>query len=391
MVEYGVTQDGFSRKRLDEILQDKIANLKSILGENLNVSPDSPDGQYAGIHAQSDALLWEIAEASYHSYNPAVAKGDALSNIVRINFIERILPSPSTVRLTCTGTEGTVIPSGALVSSVGNEQIQFQTITQVVIGSGGSVEVNAVATVNGPQNAAPNTITAIDTSMTGWSSVTNDLAATPGTNLESDIELRARRERSTAKNSQGVVESVFAEVSAIDGVTNLKVLENDTNSTDANGLPAHNIHAIVVGGIDEDIAKAIKAKKSGGTPTFGNTSIPVTDSQGITYNIKFSRPTLVPIYVTVTINRFANYPANGDDQMKQAIVDYANGTLVVDREFSLGDDVIYSRLYTPINTIPNHEVTDLRIGVAPTPTGIANIVIAPDEISSFTIDNILVV
>ena len=92
----------------------------------------------------------------------------------------------------------------------------------------------------------------------------------------------------------------------------------------------------------------------------------------------------------MTLNRFAEYPANGDDLIKQAIVDYANGNLVSGRGFSLADDVVYTRLYTPINSVQGHEITDLRIGTSPSPTGTSNIAISATEISNFLTGNIVV-
>jgi hypothetical protein len=147
---------------------------------------------------------------------------------------------------------------------------------------------------------------------------------------------------------------------------------------------------IVVGGVDEEIGNAIWLKKPAGILSFGNSTVQIIDSQGIPHNISFSRPTEVDIYVEVTLNTFAEYPANGDDLIKQAIVDYANGDLVAGRGFSLADDVVYTRLYTPINSVQGHEITDLRIGTSPSPTGTSNIPIAATEISNFLIANIVV-
>jgi len=168
-------------------------------------------------------------------------------------------------------------------------------------------------------------------------------------------------------------------------------LENDTDAVDGNGLPAHSFQVVVSGGADIDVADIIWLKKPAGIQAFGDITEQIIDSQGVSHDISFSRPTAVTIYVEVTITTFAEYPANGDDLIKQAIVDYANGDLVDNRSFGLADDVIYTRLYTPINSVAGHEIDDLQISISSPASGTANIAIAVDEIADFQIANITVV
>ncbi|MNY74768.1 hypothetical protein D3C86_2138740 [compost metagenome] len=58
--------------------------------------------------------------------------------------------------------------------------------------------------------------------------------------------------------------------------------------------------------------------------------------------------------------------------------------------YLVGDDVIYSRFYTPVNQVPGHAVNSLTIGTAPSPVGTSNIVIDFDEVATFDLDNIIV-
>lgn len=387
MSETGVTPEGFVRKRLDEILLQLNTELKAIFGENFNLEPESPDGQVSGIVSESYANLWEIAEDAYQAFNPSGATGVALSNLVQINGIRRQAATPSTVDLTLTGTNATVIPAGSLVST-SDTQVQFATNADATIVAG-VASVEATALLTGPIEATAGTVTVIDTPITGWDSVTNAADAVLGTNEETDAELRARRERSIARDATSIIDSIVAEVLAVPGVTALTVLENDTNAT-VNGIPPYNTYVIVRGGDDDAIGQAIFVKKTIGSPTFGTTTVQVPDSQGINHPINFSRPTERDIYVTVTLVKDSDYPSDGDDQIKQAIVDYANGILVAGRGFGLGDDVIYSELYTPINTVDGQYVTDLRIGFAASPTGTTNLTINFDEISVFDTANIVI-
>jgi len=389
MSDFGISPEGFKRKRLDQLLAELNSEVKSIFGDNFNVSPESPDGQVNGVVSESNANLWEIAEESYNAFNPSAATGVTLSNLVQLNGITRLPDTPSRAQLSLTGVAGTIIPLGSLVSTSDTGD-QFSTEVEITLDGAGNGSVFASSVETGPIEALASTITQIDTPVTGWDTVNNSSDATVGTNEETDVELRARREMSVARDAQAIIDAIFAGVANVPGVTQTVVLENDTDVTNGDGLPPHSFQVIVVGGVDEDIGDIIWLKKPAGILSFGNTTVQVIDSQGIPHNISFSRPTTVDIYVEVTVNAFPEYPANGDDLIKQAIVDYANGDLVAGRGFSLADDVVYTRLYTPINSVPGHEITDLRIGTSPSPTGTSNIPIAATETSNFLVVNIVV-
>lgn len=390
---YGITATGFNRKRLDEILEDKNDLLKSIFGQNFNTTPQSPDGQVNGAYSESDANLWEIAEICYNAFNPSAATGVTLSNLVQLNGIVRLPATGSLVILNITGTNGTLIPAGSRVSTdpTSGQTQDFETLFDVTI-AGGIAEVQARSTKTGPVSALAGTVTIIDTPISGWDTVTNGADAQLGTNEETDVELRARRELSVSRDANSVVDSIFAEVSAVPGVTSATVLENFTDAVDANGLPRKSIQTIVVGGTDLEIAQAIYVKKPAGILPFGDVPIVVTDTQGFPHTISFSRPTEIPIYVIVNTVKGAGYPIDGDDLIKQGIVNYARGLLIEGAGFFLGDFVIHSRLFTPCNlSAPDHDIQSILIGIAPTPTLEDNIVIAASEISVFTTANIDIV
>lgn len=387
MSDFGISVNGFNRKRLDQLLLELNDEMKAVFGDNFNVSPESPDGQINGVISESNANLWEIANEAYDAFNPSAATGVTLSNLVQLNGITRLPATNSKVELTITGSENTFIPTGSLISTSDTGSL-FQTDTDITIGASGTILVQASSVDTGEISALSGTLVNIDTPISGWSTVTNVLDATLGTDEETDVELRARRERSVAKTSQAVIDAIYAAVANVPGVTQVTVLENDTDATDGNGLPPHSFNVIVSGGDDIDIADQIWLKKPAGITSHGSETVIIQDSQGLDHTMRFDRPTLVPIFVEVTLSKSSEYPTNGDELMKQAIVDYANGELVAGRGFFLGQDVIYTRLYTPINSIQGHEIDDLRISKVDPPTDTSNIAIAAGELSEFTVDNI---
>jgi len=390
MSDYGISSTGFKRKRLDLLLSELNSEVKSIFGENFNVSPESPDGQVNGVISESNANLWEIAEESYNAFNPKAASGVTLSNLVQLNGITRLAATKTKAELSLAGDPGTVIPEGSLVSTsdTGDE---LSTDTSVTLDGAGNAIVQATALEFGPISMLASTITEIDSPVTGWDTVNNTSDANEGTNEESDPDLRARRQRSVARDAQAIIDAIRSAIENIDNVTQAVVLENDTDAEDANGLPAHSFQAVVSGGKNIDVADAIWLKKPAGIQAFGDITVEIIDSQGISHDISFSRPTPVTIYVEVTLTTFPEYPANGDDLIKQAIVDYANGDLVDNRSFGLADNVIYTRLYTPINSVPGHEIDDLQISIVSPADGVVNIPISITQIADFQIANITVI
>ena len=390
MSDYGVSSTGFKRKRLNLLLEELNSEVKAIFGENFNVSPESPDGQVNGVISESNANLWEIAEESYNAFNPKAASGVTLSNLVQLNGITRLAATKTKAELSLAGDPGTVIPEGSLVSTsdTGDE---LSTDTSVTLDGAGNAIVQATALEFGPISMLASTITEIDNPVTGWDTVNNTSDANEGTNEESDPDLRARRQRSVARDAQAIIDAIRSAVENIDNVTQAVVLENDTDAEDANGLPAHSFQVVVSGGTNIDVADAIWLKKPAGIRAFGDITVEVIDSQGISHDISFSRPTPVVIYVEVTLTTFPEYPANGDDLIKQAIVDYANGDLVDNRSFGLADDVIYTRLYTPINSVAGHEIDDLQISIVSPADGVINIPISITQIADFQIANITVI
>jgi len=81
---------------------------------------------------------------------------------------------------------------------------ELSTNNNVTLDGSGNATVFATALEFGPIELLPATVTVIDTPITGWDTVTNPDSATPGTNQETDSDLRARRQRSVARDAQAI-------------------------------------------------------------------------------------------------------------------------------------------------------------------------------------------
>lgn len=399
----GVSADGFEAKRLADVLSDAAEDLSTIVdpvsGETLqpDFGSEDPAMQVVQVSLEGVGGAWEAAQLVYQQFDPGAATGASQSALVQLNGLLRLDASPSIVELTLTGAPNIPIPAGQLVSDVNNAN-QWITTSGVTLSALGTATVSAECQTFGPIAAIPGSLINIVTPVAGWTGVTNVDAAVPGRNRETDTELRVRRDRSTMAPAASPVESVYANLANIEGVTYARVRQNNTLVTDSNGIPGKSIAAVVVGGADEDIAYTLLARTGVTSEWFGNSSLTLFDVQGEPYAVKWTRPDALPIYIEMTIQVINpnTFPADGIGRIKQAIIDYAAGgapALGIDDGFSgtgfpPGSPVVYSRLFTPINYVPGHRVVSLFIGTSPGPTLEDDIQVPWDEYAEFTADNI---
>lgn len=379
---------GFSLATLADRITALQASFQSIFGPNIDLDPNSIDGQTLGIFAESAANLDLLAKAIYDSWDPNLATAAGLSRLVTLNGITREIGTYSLAALTLTGTAGTLVPAGSLISSA-DGSTSWATLDDATIGGGGTVTVIAASTTIGAVTATANSLTAMTTPVYGWLSVTNPAAVpgglnTVGTLTETDEQLRVRRNQSTATPSQGIIDGIYGAILNVPGVTEAVLYENPGETTDGNGLPPHSMNLVVSGGTALDIGNALWIKRSVGSTQIGAQSVTIKDTFGNPHVMKFDIPAAVPIYIIVNGNALPGFPSSGDSDIANALVAWAQANL------GIGDEVVQSALYTPINTIPGVSITSVYIGTSPVPTSSADIPIAFNAIASFILSNITV-
>lgn len=213
-----------------------------------------------------------------------------------------------------------------------------------------------------------NTVTTILTPVFGWISVTNEISAEKGSVYETDEELRERFRVSKAIRANNTAEALYSQLKELEDVDFVRVYENMTDTVNIQGLPAHSFMALLRGGNDTDIGEVVWNNKPLGIASYGNTEVVVRDSQNLERKVYFSRAEAVPIYVDITITKTDNtLPDNAVELIRNAVVEYIN------TRDTFGEDVIYTRLFTPINSIHGHQVDDLKIGTTTPPTETTNL------------------
>lgn len=399
----GVTSAGFEAKRLADVEADAAEQLRTIVdpasGDSLQPEFGSEDPAMQVVHVPLEGvgLAWQAAQLIYQQFDPKAATGPSQSNLVQLNGITRQDASPSVAPVQLSGTPSITIPAGQLISDVNNVN-QWSTTTDIELDVSGVGAGKASCLVLGPVAAVSGSLINIVTPYPGWTGVSNTADADLGRNVETDTELRQRRDRSTMAPAASPVESVYANLANITGVTYARVRQNNTLVPDSNGIPGKSVAAVVVGGDDLEIAYTLLARTGIASAWYGNTSQVLFDTQGEPYTVSWTRPTPLQVYVDIVLE-IVNpnvFPADGLQQIKDAIRAYAQGgapALGIDDGFSTsgfppGATVILSRLYTPINFVPGHRVVSLFIGTSPNPTGTADIPTPWDQVPLFLDGNI---
>lgn len=127
-VKYGLSREGFKRKRLPEILSDMASRFSDALGVPVETGANSVLGQLFGVIGYEISDLWQLGEETYHAMYPSTASGVSLSNAAGIAGITAITAEYTTLTATCTGTDGTVIPYNSRIQSSQDASKSFYSI-----------------------------------------------------------------------------------------------------------------------------------------------------------------------------------------------------------------------------------------------------------------------
>ncbi len=279
-----------------------------IYGANINVAPNTPDGQMIEIVTQAKLDGLDLIQQVASSFDPDQAVGILLDQRCAINGVTRQAGTATVIDVDVTvdrplnliGLDEDPTVAFTVSDSTGNN---YQLVSSYGFGGAGVQTLSFQATVLGVLNPLANTLTIIVTVTLGVVSVNNATTATTvGTAEESDASLRMRRAQSVSKPSVGYVASVIGALFNVTGVTDVEVLENDTGSTDVNGVPGHSVWIIVAGtATTEDIANAIYLKRHAGTGQKGSVTYAVEQADGSFFTVEFDRPTAQDLWISFNV------------------------------------------------------------------------------------------
>ena len=151
------------------------------------------------------------------------------------------------------------------------------------------------------------------------------------------------------------------------------------------GRPGHSVEIVVEGGADLDIANSIFASKPGGIQTYGTVQQQVFDNYGNPYTISFSRPTVVPIYVTVVLQTDLT-TAVTPTFIPGSVTTIQTDIVTIGNEVGIGGTIIgfgTNGLIGAFNNVPGILNYSLYFGRSPNPSTNSNIILQPEEVPSF--------
>lgn len=359
--DWGLTDAGFRRPTYAELLDSLEYKARELFGSKANLTVRSPLGIFLRIYAWMLNLLFSTLEDVYNSRFIDTAVGSSLYNLGRAIGLRLLGAQKAVGYLTFTGEEGVEVPEGFLAETIaGSQYITLRSGTIL----DGSVTLPASAVSPGPDgNTDEETIKTITNPKLGIQSVINARPFEGGRNTETDVEFRERYYLSVdfagGVNIDAIVAEIYENVEAVIAVTGD---ENYTDEWDENGLPPHSIEIVAYGGLDEDIAKAIFRRKAAGIQTYGNTTVAVISKSGVTYDISFSRPTPVGVWVRVTdLVTDHHFPLDGIERIKQKLIHFIGGD--ARRGLNIGQSVIRVALYPEVLDVPG--VVDFKLKISP--------------------------
>lgn len=328
-----ITNSGLVIERLDAIIERLSQKMREIYGADININPDSPDGQWIGIMSQGIADINEVIAGVYAMSDPTSAVGKWLDIQLKYAGIVRDRATFSNLNdVAITVIRGTIIPSGYAVTD--ENGIEWVT-TNSATANGTTLNMQFRSSEVGAFHLSANKELVPKTIVLGVQQVKTTTDSVLGSLQESDESALLRFLRSYAINNLDDREGLEASLLALTDVRDAKVYENYTGVVDANGVDPHSVNAVVLGGINNDIAEIILRKKSLGCGLQGSVEV-VLFYRGSDRTVKFDKSSAVNISVKVTVVRRSAAIDVSKDLIKKELAS---------NKFLISEDVVAGSLY----------------------------------------------
>ena len=356
---------GLTVKTLTELREELETDYKDIYGDDINLDQNSPDGQIVNIEAQEGVDLRELLASINAGFDPDQAEGRVLDQRLALNNITRnggtftLVPVEITVdqAINLIGLDDQSDELNPTISNLytvkddaGNE---FYLLASVAIVGAGAADYSFRAADIGDVQVLVGTITTPVTIIAGVTGINNTAgASSQGVDEESDADAKVRRRSSTAISSVGYLDAIEAAIKDLSNVTTGIVLENDTDTTDGDGIPSHSIWAIVEGGDNTEIGTVLYAKKSSGSGYKGAVEVEILRPNGTTYTAKFDRPVDQDLWIQFNI------------VLPGGVIDTDNlkALIVENITWGVGADAVGSQISAYVQSInANYQISSMEV------------------------------
>ena len=328
-----IDDKGIRIERMDDIILRLSAEYREIYGSDINLDPETPDGQWIGVQAQREMEMQEAFAGLYMMSDPAKAKGVFLDIQAKYAGIYRNRPTRSLLYDVQFNTDiGVNTPKGLILLDKNQRQwrtiLPIKTTSTQTLAMLESVEFGAHQLPSG-EVLKPQRV------ILGIHSVVTTKQSTLGKNQEKDPEFYARFLRSYHANNCHDAEGIVASILKLNDVSDAKVYENYTGTLDSRGVNPHTTNYIVLGGDNAEIANTIISKKTAGTGLQGNTPVTIFYKESDRV-ITFDRPERVDISVDIRVRKSSAVVDVDQNAIKESIAN---------KKFLIAEDVVSGELY----------------------------------------------
>lgn len=394
MPAYGLTLNGFRRKRLEDIREDLRGGMRAAFGEDLDLEPRSAFSKLIDPFAAQLDLAWQAAEGVSKSNDAQAAVGKSLENLFYPYIGGRLVATPSTVTVTVTAEDGTTYPQGTSfrASELGVDLISTEAAT---VDGSGTANIPLITLDTGPVQVGAGKIDTLVTFIPGHTSVTNTSAATPGTEVEDDATYRQRFEATRRALGHRLEDSIEASLLAnpliqyASAVNNRGNRESDIWTSPTTGAllqPGELAVQIYPELTDPDelaaIAEILYREEPGGSPYAGDVEKLVIAANGREHSVKWSWVEAVELYVHLIILVGPDAPTNAGDQIAELVVSRGN-------RLEVSQDVVGFRLEAVGDEVRGVNNVAAFFSTTPTPTPSASdFAITANQIARFDLSRV---
>lgn len=309
------------------VQSDVINTFKSILGNDIDTTPESNIGRLIEAETMRIKNIIAINAQNANQINPSIATGIYLDAIGALFGVARVPATKTIVNVKLTGSANTVIPQGSSVFN--SDNVQFLTTEETTLNSGGIGYVDVEATITG--NTSTN-ITTVQSVIAGWETVETESIVHLGGIAEDDNSFRERIINANSRGA-GSIEAIYGAVYNCDsGVSSVVVLENGHGVPVVKHgvfLPPHSIYVCVYGGDDAKIAKAIYDVKTAGATLVNDSGYGTEVTETVEderteqeYSITFYRPVTISSLDSIVVSAHKFGGIDPTSAIKSALIDY---------------------------------------------------------------------
>ena len=375
---WGISETGFYRPTIDDILNAKITLAKEIFGEDFDTDELAPQGMFFRVNAAAESKLCEIAEGIYYSIFPHTATGVSLDRICEVANLHRDGAGYAEHQIKVYGTQGYIIEAGTEFKNT--DGVEFYSVMNATITELDGDKYYANVEVQCKESGEKGNVNDINSTVEVNPNITNIVwtsIKTYGIDAENDPELREKFATVIQGMGTNTTNSIIANVLREKGVNDVIIIDNNTETdviiSDNLTIKAGTYAVIVQSDstTNQDIiAKAIFEKQPLGISQSGTEEVIVLDNSNTEHTVKFTYVATKNIDITVSCVTDSTFASSGIEDIKNNITSYINS-------LGIGQEVVYSQLYKYIYAVTGvNEVTAMTVN-----NGTSNIAINQIEIA----------